>query len=283
MVIRWKEIKMSDQKINKPSKMESILTILIGGLVLIVAGTGVLVPGFYEGIVDPRYATGTITTDLISLICVPLLMVSLIWSRRNSLVARLIWVALIIYIGYAYAVYAFDRLYTVFFPIYMVLFGMSCFVAVSILTRFDVTQLAENAKDMRLRRVTAIFVMFTGLILYIIELPIILSRIPDGTQAGGTPFMVLDMAVVAPVAILTGIWLWRRHPWGAVLAAIFLIKAITIMTGFLIADYVDWFAGRLTTQGATITFTFVYLLVYFFTWNYFSAFNKKKELQLQIA
>jgi uncharacterized oxidoreductase len=29
--------------------------------------------------------------------------------------------------------------------------------------------------------------------------------------------MVLDMALVAPLSILTGIWLWRRQPWGAAL------------------------------------------------------------------
>jgi len=275
---------MVEQKMqSKPSLIEESSTILIGILVLITAGIGVFMPGFYDGVVDPRYSTGIRTTDIISLICVPIFVACVFWARKRNPVARLIWVSLLVYIGYVYAVYAFDRMYTVFFPVYMALFGMDCFVAVSILSRFDVGQLAEYAKDLRLRRTTSIFLMFTGLILYIIELPIILSRIPDGIQAGGTPFMVLDISIVAPVAILTGIWLWQKHPWGAVLTAIFLIKAITIMTGFLIADYIDWFAGRLVSPGATIAFTIVYLLVYFFTWNYFSVFTKKKKLDLQTA
>lgn len=274
---------MSTSKTIQINRFAEIGTLIIGLLVLIAAAAGVFVPGFYDGIVDPRYATGTITADLISMICVPLLLACMVLNRKGSAVAKLIWVSLLVYIGYAYAVYAFDRMYTVLFPAYMAIFGLSCFVVVSILARLDVNRLAEHAKNLRLRRITSVFLMFTGLILYIIELPVLLSRIPGETQSGGTPFMVLDLSIIAPIAILTGIWLLQRRPWGAVLTSIFLIKAITIMTGFLIADYIDWFAGRLTTQGATIAFTVVYLLVYFFTWNYFSSFNKKKTLELQPA
>jgi hypothetical protein len=86
------------------------------------------------------------------------------------------------------------------------------------------------------------------------------------------------MTLVAPLAILTGIWVWKYRPWGDVLAGIFLVKAITIMTSFLIADYINWFAGTATNQGAIITFSAIYILVYIFLWNYFSAFkNRKKE------
>ena len=46
------------------------------------------------------------------------------------------------------------------------------------------------------------------------------------------------------------------------------------MTGFLIADYIDWFAGRLEAPGETIAFTFIYVGVYFFIWNYFRALGK---------
>lgn len=259
----------------QPTGMEILLTLLIGLLTLAAAGAGVFVSGFYDGIVDPRYATGTITTDAVSLICVPLLGLCIWQARRGSLVARMAWIALVVYLGYAYAVYAFDRLYTVFFPAYVAIFSLACMTAVSLLARLDVDQLAEAAREMPLRRVTAGFLIFTGLVLYAIELPIILARIPEDTFSGGTPFMVLDMALIAPISILTGIWLWRRKAWGAALSGIFLIKAITLMTGFLVADYMDWFAGRPMEPPATIAFSVIYLLVYFFTWNYFASIKKR--------
>jgi hypothetical protein len=274
---------MINTSVSQPTRLEEIFTLLIGLLTLAAAGAGVFVPGFYNGIVDPVYATGTITTDVVSLLSVPMLGLCIGLARRGSLVARIAWIALVIYLGYAYANYAFDRLYTVFFPAYVAIFGLACMVVVSLLARLDVMQLADSIQEMPLRRLTAGFLVFTGLVLYAIELPIILSRIPDNTLSGGTPFMVLDMALVAPLSILTGIWLWRRQPWGAVLTGIFLIKAITLMTGFLVADYLDWFAGRLQEPIPTVAFTAIYLLVYFFTWNYFTAFAKRSgKLEVSI-
>jgi len=271
---------MSSHFSIQPSHLETILTLFVGVFVLLAAGAGVFVPGFYDGIVDPRYATGTITADIVSLICVPLLSICVAFAHRSNPVARLSWVSLITYLCYAYATYAFDRLYTPLFPVYIAIFGLSFMIIVSLLSRLDVIQLAEYARALSLRRFTAVFLVFTGLILYVIEFPMILSRIPDGIQAGGTPFMVMDTALVAPISILTGIWLWQNRPWGLVLAAIFLIKAITLMSSFLIADYIDWFAGRPMEPTATIAFTVVYLFVLFFTWNYFTVFNRQYKLNM---
>ncbi|MEW5871028.1 MAG: hypothetical protein AB1894_17270 [Chloroflexota bacterium] len=255
-------------------RIEEMLTVLILALTLVAAGAGVLLPGFYQGVVDPRYLSGTITADLVSLACLPLLVVCLLNARRGSLTARLVWISLLAYLGYAYAVYAFDRLYTSLFLVYVALFSLCVFAGAAVLAQIDIAQAAQRLEGMRLRRATAVFLAFTGLILYAIELPTILGRIPGGVQAGGTPFMVLDMALVAPIAALTGAWLWQRRPWGAVLTGVFLIKAITLMSSFLIADYYDWFTGKSIDHSATLAFTFVYLCVYFFLWNYLAAFKK---------
>ncbi|MBA3072338.1 MAG: hypothetical protein FP831_01970 [Anaerolineae bacterium] len=260
---------------SRPSRLEEIITVAIGLLTLATAGAGVTVSGFYDGIVDPQFATGTITADVVSLICVPLLGLCIWRARRGSQVAHMAWIALVVYLGYAYANYAFDRIYTIFFMAYVLIFGLACMAVVSLLSRLDVKQLSEATREMPLRRITAGFLVFTGLVLYAIELPIILGRIPGDVYSGGTPFMVLDMALVAPLSILTGIWLWRRLPWGAALTGIFLIKAITLMTSFLVADYLDWFAGRLQDPIPTIAFSVVYLFVCFFTWNYFHAFTQQ--------
>ena len=254
-------------------KTEVVVTALIGVLVLVAAGAGVFVPGFYQSTVDPEFLTGTITADLVALLCVPLLGVCILGDRRGKLAARMIWVSLLVYLGYTSAVYAFDRMYTVLFPAYIILFSLCSFTVAILVSRLDVAQVASRLEKLRWRRVTAGFLVFTGLILYVIELPIILGRIPDGIQAGGTPFMVLDMALVAPISILTGVWLWQRRPWGAALTGIFLVKAVTLMTSFLIADYMNWFAGQLPDYGPTLAFTFVNVCAYYFVWNYFAAFK----------
>jgi hypothetical protein len=264
---------MTVQPLARP-RAEEILTALIVPLVLVCTGTGLFVPGFYTGIVDPDYLLGNITADAVSLVSAPLLAACVLWSRRGWPAARLVWLSLLAYLGYAYATFVFDRTYTVLFPAYLAIFGMCCFAVAALVSRLDVPELAGKAAGMKWRRVMAGYVIFTGVVLYAIELPMILSRIPGGTQAGGTPFMALDLALVAPLAVLIGIWLWQRRPWGIALAGVFLVKAVALVTGFLIADYIHWFAGTLENKAATVTFTIVVLLAYFFTWNYFKTFER---------
>jgi hypothetical protein len=255
-------------------RADEFLTLAVGAGVLIAAGSGLFIPGFYDGFVDPEYLTGTITADLMSLICLPILAICMVQARRDSLVARLAWPSLLIYLAYTYATYAFDRIYTPLFPLYLLIFGASCFAAGISLAGLDIPRLAKTLENMRLRRTTAVYLVFTGLVLYAIEAPIILSRIPNGAARGGTPFMVLDLSIVAPMAALTGVWLWQRRPWGFALAGVFLIKAVTLMTGFLLADYYNWFTGNLADPIPTVAFTVVNLLAYGFVWNTFASLQK---------
>jgi len=46
------------------------------------------------------------------------------------------------------------------------------------------------------------------------------------------PIHVLDLGLVLPAAVLTGVLLARRRPWGFVLGAYFLVKFTTLGTSF---------------------------------------------------
>jgi hypothetical protein len=66
----------------------------------------------------------------------------------------------------------------------------------------------------------------------------------DVTEAGllTNPIHVLDLALVLPAAVLTGVLLARRRPWGYMLGSYFLVKfttlglAIMSMSVFMVAD-----------------------------------------------
>ena len=112
----------------------------------------------------------------------PALVACIPFARRGSLAFRLAWSSLLVYLAYTYATYAFDRLYTPLFPLYMLIFGASSFAVAATLGGIDLHQAADHFANLRFRSATAIYLAFTGLILYAIELPIILSRIPGGAN-----------------------------------------------------------------------------------------------------
>jgi hypothetical protein len=186
---------MKNDAASQPTRLEEVFTILIGLLTMAAAGAGVFIPGFYDGIVDPTYATGTITADVVSLLSIPLLGLCIWLARRGSLVARMAWIALVVYLGYAYANYAFDRLYTVFFLAYVAIFGLSCMVILLLLARLDVGQLAEATRAMPLRRVTSGFLVFTGWCCTPSNCPLFWDASP---------------AIRSPAGLLSWCWIW---PW----------------------------------------------------------------------
>jgi hypothetical protein len=78
------------------------------------------------------------------------------------------------------------------------------------------------------------------------DVPALLAgQVPSDIAEAGlltNPIHVLDLALVLPAAILTGVLLARRRPWGYVLGAYFLVKfttlglAIMSMSVFMVAD-----------------------------------------------
>lgn len=74
---------------------------------------------------------------------------------------------------------------------------------------------------------------------------LVAGKVPDSiVRSGGSLKYVfaLDLGVVAPLAALSAVWLWRRQPWGYALAGVVLVKASTMglallaMTAFAVLD-----------------------------------------------
>jgi uncharacterized protein (TIGR03382 family) len=55
----------------------------------------------------------------------------------------------------------------------------------------------------------------------------------------------LDLTMVAPVMALGAAWLWRRRPWGYVLAAVTLVKGAVYMLALSAATLAAHAAGAL--------------------------------------
>jgi hypothetical protein len=189
--------------------------------------------------------------DLVTLLVgVPLLVVGLIGARRGSVRCLLLWLGAVGYMAYAYATYAFATHFNPLFLVYVLNFGLSVYALVFGLIRLDVARLRSAFNPLAPTWVVAAALIGMGLSTAVLwlgqDIPALLTgEVPsDITEAGllTNPIHVLDLALVLPAAVLTGLLLARRRPWGYVLGAYFLVKfttlglAIMSMSVFMVAD-----------------------------------------------
>jgi hypothetical protein len=165
-------------------------------------------------------------TDVVTLlIAIPMLLVGFVAHRRGSLRGHIFVIAAFFYFLYNGASMTFAASFNSLFLVYVALFSCSVFALISALKSIDSVDLANRAVTGFPHRGIAIFLFVAGigtLLLWISEL---IGPIMQGTAPAIIgPYTTLfthgfDSALITPAAVMTGIFLLKRNPWGYVLSA----------------------------------------------------------------
>jgi hypothetical protein len=230
--------------LNTNWNIAEILTLLIFVLGIIASVCGLLMPNLYR---DPvSIAPALRGQDLITLLTMPVLLVTLFAVRRGSTRARLIWIGLLGYVLYAYLGAALGYFLNSFTLLYIALFSLSLTAMVSAIANLKLSDL-ETKFDAGIPRWPVIaFLMLMAVMLGAREILdnigfIRSGLIPSGMQlSGGTNYFVytFDLGLIVPLSVLSSICLWRRSPFGLVSSGMVLIKsavmglALLVMNGF---------------------------------------------------
>jgi hypothetical protein len=232
------------------------LTIAIAALALIAAGSGVfrqdagqpfpfetlrgetvMIHGrglyYYDTVAN---AAQGIAYDAVTLLVgVPLLVASLLLFRKGKLRGKLLLAGTLGYFLYTYASFAFGgAAYNPLFLVYVALFSLSLFAFVLAMMTINITSLPQRFDPHLPRRTIAGFLFLVGGFLLLAWLgrivPALLnSQPPIGLESYSTlVIQTLDLGLIVPAAFLSGALLWRRRPWGYLLASILLVKAFTL-------------------------------------------------------
>jgi hypothetical protein len=171
--------------------------------------------------------------DVITLfIAVPILAVALMYSRRDSLKAQLIWMGALDYMLYNYAFYLFGSAFNAFFLIYVALLGLSIFAMIFGLTNLDVSRISQQmSKRLPATWISGYF-LFVALGLSVVYFAqsigfIVTKQLPSIVTASGNPtnlVFALDLTLLVPWLIVGAVWLKQRKPWGFVIAGMVSVK-----------------------------------------------------------
>ena len=212
------------------------LSVVIAILMVLTSSAGLLFHDLYQD--NALVASSWYGNDLVTLIvAAPLLVGALIGARQGSRKAFLVWMGMLAYTFYNYAFYLFGAAFNSLFLVYALLYTLSGFALVFGLASLEEEALYQRVQQCFPARWIAGFMVFVAVALGGFYVALSLQYIATGEA----PAMIdavglhtnliaaLDLSMVVSVALLGGVWLWRRRPWGFVLAVLWNVKGAVYM------------------------------------------------------
>ncbi len=202
-----------------------VLSSVVLVLMVVQAALGLAVTDLYPE--EPWAVAAFRGNDLVTLLlAAPALAVSLLASRRReSSASVLVWLGMLHYGVYNYAYYSFGAAFSSVFLLHVGAFVASLGAILMLATSIDAARAARGVAGGARSRVVAAYTTVVGVALVAawggMSLRFALTgELPQDVMPVSAVHLVyaIDLSLLAPVFLVAGILLWRREPWGAVLA-----------------------------------------------------------------
>ncbi|HEX2728468.1 MAG TPA: hypothetical protein VHM16_01865 [Rubrobacteraceae bacterium] len=217
------------------------LTVPISILLVIATGCELLIDGLFRGDA-PYFVAQTIGQDVVTLlVALPALVIGAVLAARGSGRARLVWLGVLVYLVYTYAIYAFHVRFNPLFLVYVALLGFSLYALVGGLATTDFDVIKARFTEGTPVRVASIFLAIVAATFYLLWMSEVVSallsgEVPASVTDNGTPtngVHVLDMAWILPSMVLAAVWLWRKRAIGYALAGVLLTFMTLLVTAIM--------------------------------------------------
>jgi hypothetical protein len=208
--------------------------------------------------------------DAVTLVlAIPLLLMALARAVRGSFRARLLLSGALVWFLYVGVSLALGAAYNSLFLVYVALFSASLFGVVATVRAIDPGALAARMSPAPPRIVPGAFMLASGIVTFGIWLQPLVSAARSGEPPAlldGSTTMVtdtLDLGVIVPLAIASGVLILRRRPAGYILAFSLLVleallaPMIAMQTLFQLDAGVDLGTGE--AIGAIVGFSAISL------------------------
>lgn len=172
--------------------------------------------------------------DLVTLaVGLPLLAISTWLAFRGSLRGRLLLTGTLGFFLYTYMSMSMLSAYNALFLVYVALFSLSLYAFILSMMSFDLTDLPRHFSARLPRGWIAALMFLVGCFLMLAWLgrivpPLLQNQTPVLDNTTTLVIQAMDLGLIVPLAILSGVLLLRRSPWGYLLASVTLLKGVTL-------------------------------------------------------
>lgn len=226
------------------------LSVIIAILAAVASAGGLFLDSLY---LDNTLVTAALRgNDLITLaLAVPLLVVAMLWARRGSQRAQLVWMGALGYMLYNYIFYLYGAAMNRFFLLYVALVTLSIYALIFGLAGLDANGLARRFRARTPVKWIAGWMLFFALLLgglWIVRSLnfIVTGEIPQDVLQTGHPTAVVyatDLSLLISSLVVAAVWLWQRRPWGYALATVLMVKCVTYPLALLAMSAFSFLAG----------------------------------------
>ena len=175
--------------------------------------------------------------DLVTLVVgLPLLAASAWLAFHGSLRGRLLLIGTLGFFLYTYTSMSMLTAYNNLFLVYVALFAMSLYAFILGMLSVDLEALpGQFSPNLPRRGIAGVLFAVGGFLAFAW-----LGRIGSAMLQGVDPALentttlviqAMDLALIAPLAVLAGVLLLRRSPWGYLLASVAVLKGLTMALG----------------------------------------------------
>jgi hypothetical protein len=228
-------------RVNRPVRFWLWLSLPIA--VLAIAGSiiGIVFDDRIYAKETANWAAQAVGQDIANLIAFPALLLLALAASRGSLRGYLAWTGVLAYSAYSYAIYVFDIHFGPLFLVWVAVFGLSVYALVGALGSIEQGRVKASFTGRTPVRSTAAVLVGIGARSYLLWLSEILPATLAGSTPGAlgeagiptNPVHVLDLGVFLPAALLAGILVAKRRPWGYVLAPVVLVAMVGLGLGIV--------------------------------------------------
>ncbi|MDO1604704.1 hypothetical protein Q2T76_01390 [Lactobacillus sp. YT155] len=208
---------------------------------------------------------------------IPILIYTTYRSLKGSTRSNLLLLGTLGYFLYSYTSYVFLAQYNHLFIIYIAIMSLSFFAFIICFSSINLNELKKSFKSKFPRKSLAIFLIFFGIMMSLRALSLILPSIFSNTvpveleHYTSLVIQGLDLSILLPTTVLSGILLLKNAPLGYLLSIIVLIKSTTLV---LAVDTMLLFMhfGNVTVKPDEVTLFSITTLIFL----YFSYITFKK-------
>lgn len=223
---------------EKWRKFIFVLSGISAVLTLIVSASGILDPDIYLPMTPENLIPGAVSQDIVSFISAIGIILSLLFAKKGSDRAWLVWTGFTGYLLYAYGIYSFDRVYNFFFLIYIAIFGLALYSLILFFTYTDFRSFKRSPERKLPRRTAGAYLILLVIMFLMIWLSIIIPGMAKNNPPDGNSIFIFDLSFFLPLLVIAAFQLFRKIPFGDILASILLLKmgilGISVLLGELI-------------------------------------------------